>query len=169
MLETNLRNLVTRLGTEFKAVRTLIGSLTDLNTTAKSSVVAALNGLQVKVTQLEQQLGNATGIDDNATAATTTWSSTKINSSINASITALIGGAPGTLDTLKELADALTAADSELDGLLAMINNRVRFDAAQVLDATQQAQARANIGAVAAASIGDTERDLVADFNAALL
>ena len=47
------------------------------------------------------------------------------------------------------------------------IGNRVRFDAAQSIDATGQAQARANIGAAAAADIGDADHDFVADYNAA--
>ena len=45
--------------------------------------------------------------------------------------------------------------------------NRVRYDAAQALSAPQQAQARDNIGAQAAADVGDTDHDFVADYNTA--
>ncbi|MFO1387386.1 MAG: hypothetical protein U1F55_14735 [Chitinivorax sp.] len=57
---------------------------------------------------------------------------------------------------------------SGLEALLAAINNRVRFDAAQTLTAPEQAQACSNMGAVAAADIGNTESDFVAVFEAAL-
>jgi hypothetical protein len=53
--------------------------------------------------------------------------------------------------------------------LLTAVNHRVRFDAAQTLTATEQAQARSNIGAVAAADVGDTDTDFVAIFEGALL
>ncbi len=45
----------------------------------------------------------------------------------------------------------------------------MRFDAAQTLTVPEQTQARSNIGAVAAADIGDTNTDFVAIFNAALV
>ena len=47
------------------------------------------------------------------------------------------------------------------------IANRVRFDAAQTLAAPQQAQARANIGALGAVEIGNPDHDFVADYTAA--
>ncbi|NKA37147.1 hypothetical protein GO283_04432 [Ralstonia solanacearum] len=44
----------------------------------------------------------------------------------------------------------------------------MRFDAAQALTADEQAQARQNIGAMAASAIGDPETDFVPAFEAAL-
>ncbi|NKA36418.1 hypothetical protein GO285_05176 [Ralstonia solanacearum] len=44
----------------------------------------------------------------------------------------------------------------------------MRFDAAQALTADEQAQARQNIGTVAASAIGDPETDFVPVFEAAL-
>ena len=58
---------------------------------------------------------------------------------------------------------------SGLDALLAAVNNRVRFDAAQSLTVAEQLQARSNIGAVAATDVGNTDTDFVAVFVAALV
>ncbi|SMB85757.1 hypothetical protein [Deinococcus hopiensis] len=160
-LELKLRDLITRLGTEFKAVRTTIGTLASLTTTDKTNLVAALNELRAQVLA-------STQIDDSSVSASKTYSSQKTEARISAAISALVNGAPTALDTLKELVDQLAADESGLAALTTAVGNRVRFDAAQVLTAGQQAQARDNIGAQAAAAIGDTERDLVADFNAAL-
>lgn len=43
----------------------------------------------------------------------------------------------------------------------------MRYDAAQALSAPQQVQARTNIGAQAAADVGDTDHNFVADYNTA--
>ena len=56
-----------------------------------------------------------------------------------------------------------------LDALLAAVNNRVRFDAAQSLTVSEQLQARSNIGAVAASDVGNTDTDFVAVFVGALV
>jgi len=45
----------------------------------------------------------------------------------------------------------------------------VRFDAAQTLTAPEQAQARSNIGAVAASDVGNTDTDFVVVFEGALV
>lgn len=154
-LVTNISDLAVRVATEIKSLRVLInGNASDLNaltTTAKSNLVAAINELDAAVTAASQSGGAS--IDDNAIAASTTWSSTKINTTIDndvaAAVSGLVNGAPLALDTLKELADALEAADEseEIAIILTALDNRVRFDAAQTLTGAQQVQARANIGA----------------------
>ena len=53
--------------------------------------------------------------------------------------------------------------------MLAAVNNRVRFDAAQSLTVAEQLQARSNIGAVAASDVGNTDTDFVAVFLGALV
>ncbi|WP_019584659.1 hypothetical protein [Deinococcus apachensis] len=161
-LETNLRNFITRVGTEFKAIRAITGDPANLTTTQKSNLVAALN-------ELKAALANASGINDTTPGTTTTYSSTKIDAQISAAIAALVNGAPTALDTLKELTDKLSSEDSVIAAITTALDNRVRFDAAQTLTGPQQAQARTNIGAVAATDIGNFDRDLVADFNAALV
>ena len=72
-------------------------------------------------------------------------------------------------DTLVEIQQLLQDGTSGLDALLAAVNNRVRFDAAQTLTVIEQQQARSNIGAVALTAIGDADTDFVAVFEGALV
>ena len=80
-LVTNVSDLATRVGTEIKNARAEhraeIGQLPALKTTDKSSVVAAINELQV-ASQAK------TDINDAATSGTSTWSSQKIDQQIKA-------------------------------------------------------------------------------------
>lgn len=153
-LDTRLQAFVTRVATEFKALRAVTGDKANLQTGDKSSLVAALN-------ELKAALSGAAGINDAATASTTTWSSQKTQAAIDAAVTALVNGAATDGDTLKELADRITALAQADAGLVSAAQ-------AQSFNATQQAQARSNIGAASAAAVGDTEQDLVAAFNTAL-
>ena len=102
-LRTNIEALATRIGTEFKAIRTLLtgtatGNLSGLTTADKTSVVAAIN-------EVNASAGGV--INDAAASLTTTYSSTKIAADLSAAVSDLINGAPGALDTLNELAAAL--------------------------------------------------------------
>ena len=80
-LVTNIQNVMTRIATEIKAVRTLVNGnasdLTGLNTTAKGNLVSAIN--EVKGVA-DSALGGGVSINDAATNTTQTWSSSKINS-----------------------------------------------------------------------------------------
>ena len=128
-LATRIESLVIRVAQEFNDVRATAGSLASLSTNDKSSLVAAINELKAAVL-------SAMAIDDNQIATTSTYSSNKIV--------------------------------SLLDALLAAVNLRVRFDAAQSLTVAEQLQARTNIGAVAAADVGNTDTDFVVIFDGAL-
>ncbi|UQN06271.1 hypothetical protein [Deinococcus sp. QL22] len=165
-LEQRLLDLITRTTTEFKTIRSETGALANLTTAQKGSLVAAINELKTLV-------DSASGINDAAPSTTTSYSSSKTDQQIQAAINALKGDAPLALDTLKELGDLLSSSDTDTDtalaAVLAALDVRLRFDAAQALTAEQQLQARTNIGAVSAAALGNTERDLVEDFNLALL
>jgi len=158
-LEAQLTTLATRAGTENKAIRTLLnGNLVDLsglNTTAKNNLVAAIN--EVLVT------AGAGGINDAVMALTSTWSSQKVNDEIVLAINNALDGAPDALDTLNELAAAIGDDANFAASVNTALGNRVRFDAAQTLSATQQVQACENIG------VGNPEHDFVADFDAALV
>ena len=105
-LETKLVALAQAMGTDVKALRLAQGDLTSLTTTAKTSLVAAIN-------ELVSLVANSGGadIDDGATSGgAVTWSVDKITSSITAARNALkdelVGGAGAALDTLAELAAA---------------------------------------------------------------
>jgi hypothetical protein len=170
-LETRLRDLATRIGTESKALRTLLNGnaadLAALTTAAKTSLVAALNELQAEISAIVP----GAAIDDASTVANKTWSSTKINDAITAAINVLTTGAPVALNTLDELSAALGDDANFAATITAALGNRVRVDtAAQGLTAQQKTNARTNIGAdVTSAETGNTDADLVAAFNAALV
>ena len=161
-LATRIESLVIRVAQEFNDVRAKAGNLANLTTTDKSNLVAAINELKAAVV-------SSAVIDDAHVAATTTYSSNKIVSLLDALKTEILGGADAAYDTLVEIQQLLQNGTSGLDALLAAVNNRVRFDAAQTLTAPEQAQARSNIGAVAASDIGNTDTDFVAVFEGALV
>ena len=173
-LEARVVALAQAIGTDVKSLAAAQGSLSALNTTAKTSLVAAINEL------LTLMGGAGAVIDDLAGDGNTgvTWSADKIFDSIEAAKAAvkneLVNGAGAALDTLNELAAALNNDPSFATTIAGEIANRVRFDAAQVLTSPQQAQARDNIGAAAAADVsslltglGTYDRDYAADYAAA--
>ena len=166
-LETRIVALAQAVGADVKALTAAQGSLSALNTTTKTSLVAAINELMTLIGGAGAQINDSAGNGDTSV----TWSADKIFDSIEAAKIAvkndLVNGAGAALDTLNELAAALGNDPSFAATIAAEIANRVRFDAAQTLTSPQQAQARANIGAQSAAAIGDPDRDLVADYNAA--
>lgn len=163
-LATNVSDLATRAATEDKSLRTLINgnlpTLGALTTTAKTNLVAALNEVRAATTAL---------INDSTTTTSSTWSSTAISTQISAATAALVAAAPTALDTLDELAAALGDDSNFAATMTTALGNRVRVDATQGLDSTQQAQARINIGAAADADLGDPDVDLVGTFESGLL
>lgn len=168
-LEQNLKNLTTRVGTECKALRTMVnGNLADLSslaTTQKSSLVGALNELKDTIDAISQN--GAAVINDSATSTASTWSSQKtathVSTQINSALAALVSGAPGALDTINELATALGNDANFAASVASSIASRVRFDEAQALTEGQKAMACANIG------VGNPDADFVSTFNGALL
>lgn len=173
-LESRIIALAQAVGTDVKALTAAQGSLSALNTTAKTSLVAAINEL------LALAGGSGASIDDLAGDGNTgvTWSANKIFDSIEAAKAAvkneLVSGAGAALDTLNELAAALGNDPSFAATIAAEVANRVRYDASQTLTAPQQAQARSNIGAASASDVsglltglGAYDRDYAADYTAA--
>lgn len=161
-LATRIESLVIRVAQEFNDVRAKAGNLANLTTTDKSNLVAAINELKAAVV-------SSAVIDDAHVAATTTYSSNKIVSLLDALKTEILGGADAAYDTLVEIQQLLQNGTSGLDALLTAVNNRVRFDAAQSLTVAEQLQARSNIGAIAATDVGNTDTDFVAVFVGALV
>lgn len=173
-LESRIIALAQAVGADVKTLTAAQGSLSALNTTTKTSLVAAIN-------ELLTLIGSAgASIDDGAGNGNTavTWSADKIFDSIEAAKTAvkndLVNGAGAALDTLNELAAALGNDPSFAATIAGEIANRVRFDAAQTLTSPQQTQARANISAAAASDVsglltglGTYDRDYAADYTAA--
>jgi len=161
--DIKLTELATRAGAEAKAIRTLLNGnandLSGLNTTDKTSLVAAANEIKAAL----DALANAGLIDDTVTATDTVWSSDKVVDYVLAEINGLKDGAPGVMDTLNEIAAALGDDENFAASVNAALSNRVRFDAAQTLSTAQKLTASTNIG------MGDPEADFVAAFDAALV
>lgn len=275
-LASQLANLATRVGTEFKAVRSNMGSLTSLSTTEKGSLVGAINEIRATVAAggtfttdaitdmsaigksvakastaaaARTAIGAGTGNSnlavgplstdakpgnyvptwsevtskpaviaagaDQATARSaigagtsnlaigTTASTAKAGNyvpawsevtskpaviaagadaatartaigaqsaaDVDAKIAALVNGAGTTLDTLKELADALGGDANFATTMTTALGNRLRIDASQTLTETQRAFGRANLDVYSKTEIGDPENNLVAVFEAALV
>lgn len=173
-LETRIVALAQAMGTDVKALTAAQGSLSALNTTTKTSLVAAINELMTLIGSAGASIDDSAGNGNTAV----TWSADKIFDSIEAAKAAvksdLVNGAGAALDTLKELADALGNDPSFAATIAGEIANRVRFDAAQTLTSPQKTQARDNIGAAAAAELsglltglGSYDRDYAADYGAA--
>ena len=176
-LEQRIIALAQAIGTDVKDIRTKNGDLTALSTSTKLSLVAAINELKTSIDGIG---GSAAGINDAAGNGDTavTWSADKIFDSIEAAKTAvrdsILGGASAALDTLKELADALGNDSALAATISAELAKRVRFDAAQVLTASERQQARANIAAASIddvtainTALGNVDYDFAADYQAA--
>lgn len=169
-LEQRIIGLAQTIGVDVKNINSTIGVLTNLSTTQKSNLVAAINELKSDIASIDlTEL-----IDDAATAGDTnsTYSVDKILSLLSALKSDVLGGLPpSTLDTIKELADFLND-NTVSGGLIEQLGNRVRIDSAQSFTGPQQAQGRANIGAAASSdltalsdAIGNTDHNFVADYN----
>lgn len=168
-LATQIQNVVTRIATECKSIRTLVnGNAADLNaltTTNKTNLVAALNELKGLIDAVD----SGAVINDAAASTTSTYSSTKISDLIQTSVAQVINGAPTALDTLQELSAALGNYANFAATVTNSLANRVRVDAVQGLTAPQQLQARDNISVYSRAEIGDPETNFVSTFNTGLL
>ena len=162
--ESRLIALANAIGADIKALKAADGTLSSLSTTAKGSLVAAINEIYSMVGAAGAVINDSAG--DGATAVT--WSADKIYDSIEAAKTAvtnsLLNGASAALDTLSELAAALGNDPSFAATIATQIAARVRFDAAQTLDATQKAQACSNIGAASLANTGNLDSDFAAAY-----
>ena len=127
------------------------GDLTKLSTADKTSLVNALN-------ELKTTIDNKSAINDSQNTATNTWSATKISAEITTAITNLINGADVSSNTLKELADKITALVQADKGLVSATQ-------AQAFNEQQKAQARSNIDVYSKAEIGDINTNFVTTIN----
>lgn len=161
-LVSQLSDLVTRIGTEFKSVRTAIGTLASLTTTAKGDLVSAINEVKAAVG------GAGATINDTTATTSSVYSSSKTDSNIAASVAALVNSSPTALDTLKELADAIGDDANFAATTATALGNRLRIDAAQSLTTPQQAFGQSNLSVYSQAQIGDPTTDFVALFTTAI-
>lgn len=159
--EAEIKLFATEVGTHIKGLRTLMGLLSNLTTTDKTNLIAAINEVNAKTA------GAGAQIDDVTARTTTVYSSSRTEARITEATAALksdiLGGAGPTVDTLKEIADILASSGSDVAALTTALSKRVRFDAAQTLTAPEKVQVNTNIGSVSLAQFGDpaaTYRDV---------
>lgn len=157
-LQTQITSLAQAIAADIKQIYTNEGSLTNLNTTAKNNLVSAINELKSAINSIDL---TALISDSTSSSSVKTWSINQINTAITSAINALVAGAPTALDTLKELADAITSDESAISTITTALGNRVRFDAAQTLTSGQQIQACTNIG------VGDPTTDFASAYSTA--
>lgn len=150
-LSAQISALATQIGSDIKTLIAHDGDLSALTTQQKASLVLALNELKAGLTAVEGKLGAQ--IDDSSSGTDKTWSASKINSAITTAVNALINGAPETLDTIKEVADAIAANQDAIAAIQAVAAGHVKYDGAQDLTAEQKTQARTNIGAAGTADV----------------
>jgi hypothetical protein len=174
ILEQRLNSLAAAIAVDVKALRLADGTLSSLSTANKTNLVAAINEVLSIAQDGAGVILDTAGNGDTAK----TWSADKIYDHVLASIdslrTELTNGASAALDTFGEIAAQLSADQSSAAALATAVANRVRFDAAQTLDATQKATARTNIDAASQAdlsalttAVGNTDQNLVAAYVAA--
>jgi len=141
-LETRVDALATAIATDVKTLLAQDGDLTALTTTAKTSLVAAIN-------ELAGIANAAAGINDGATASGSTWSSSKISTELANASAALVDSSPDLLNTLNELAAALEDNPDVIASLRTLITNN------------------ATAISTLATNVGDTDKDFVATYTAA--
>lgn len=182
-LNTRLGDLITAIGTDYKFLRTLItgsatADLTGLTTTAKGSLVAAVNEVNAKpsaapadattavkgIVTLASLTDMATGTDPSKVATVAGVRQERI-----ALKTEILGaGVPGALDTLDELAASLGDDANFASTVTTGLSNRLRIDVAtQALTTQQQTNGQTNLGVYSKTEIGNPETDLVALYTAA--
>lgn len=163
-LVSGLDTVANDASTGITNVSNRVGSLAALSTSDVSSIVAAINSLKSELDNIDL----SALISDTTTSASTTWSSSKIDSEIDAAVSALVAGAPNLLNTLDELAaalgdDANFAANltTTLAGKAAAVHTHAISDVTGLESALN---AKAN-----AADVGDTTTNFVTTFEAGLL
>ena len=96
------------------------------------------------------------------------YTKSEVDSAAAAAAAGVVDAAPGALDTLNELAAALADDPNFATNTATALGNRVRVDAAQTLNGTQQTQGQDNLSVYSRTQIGDPTTDFVAVLAAAL-
>lgn len=133
-----------------------------MQTSAKGDLVSALNEVAGNVA------GAGASINDATVSTGSVWSSQHTSDQISDAVNNLVNGAPGALDTLKEFADALGDDANFAATTTTALGNRLRVDAAQSLNSTQQAQGQSNLSVYGKSDIGDPTTDFTTVLSSAL-
>jgi len=127
-----------------------------------TTVEGALAEVRVVADDAADSAALSAVINDATVNTSNAWSSQKISDEISTSISSLIDGAPGALDTLNELAAAINDDASFTTTITTALGFRLRVDAAQSFTSPQKLQGRTNLGVIASVV------DFAANFNAAV-
>lgn len=153
MRQTEISKANALIANKLNLLKSQIGQLNGLSTTAQTDLVAAIN--EVKAIADSASSGSVS-INDNATNNSEVWSSSKINSEIVTAITTALEG-----EDLSDLAQEIANLQLTDNGLISAV-------AGQSFSSSQQDQARSNINAVSATDIGNVNFDFEAEITAIL-
>ena len=178
-INQELDRLTIRLALEFNTVKTTIGGdLSNLSTTDKTSIIAAIN-------ELEQELINLSTasqglISDSLNASLTkVWSITKIKSYTDNLFNSLWTNVPSVHDNLMKISQAIT--DLEISSRAAYVPYDA--DISGNISSQEKEVARINIDAIGPVdmsrldqlildltnNVGDTDFDFVSYFNSQII
>lgn len=144
-----------QVGADIGNLLKTVGSVANLQTLDKTSLVAALNELVSDYNAILVHISDeANRLDDSKVTENAIWSVNKIMSQISITKDMIIAGSPEAYDTLKKITDYLHNNDNEVTTLINFLSGTIRFDEFQNLNAQQKLQATTNI------NIGDSEQDL---------
>jgi hypothetical protein len=174
-LQIKIGDLITAIGTDIKALRVFItgtssGTLTGLTTTDKTSLVNAINEVKAGSSGAPPVASTTVqGIVELATTAEATAGTDAVRAvtpaglaaSVSAGLNSLVGAAPGTLDTLAEIATALVADESTASALATTVAGKLT-KASNLSDLTDAAVARTNLSVYSRTELGDPETNLAA-------
>lgn len=153
-IEERVLGLAQAIGADIKALKTSDGNLIALSTTAKGSLVLAINEIFALASNAGAQINDAAP----STSTTVVYSPAKITALIATAVSSVLGGASAAYDTLLEIQNELLGDDTAIASLLTAVGNRVAFDQNQTLTEAQKLTACTNIG------VGNYNRDFVADY-----
>ena len=137
-LQERLSLLITGIGSDIKSITSKIGNMPSLTTTDKTSIVGAINEVKASIGSAGAQ------INDTTPSPSTAYSGAKVDASIAALKTQLIGGASSAMDTFKEIQDQMSSDETASAALVTSIGQRPTY-----------------------AEIGTIDTDLVAVYNTA--
>lgn len=169
-LSVQLEALVNRIGQEFQDINTTAtgsanGSLSSLQTTNKTSLVAAINEVHAQFEALDAA---ALVIDDSSSSSSHTYSSAKVQELLVGLKNELLGDGvmDGVLDTIKEIATYAEANKDLITQLQSLSDKRVAVDKAQVFTDAEKLQGQKNLGLDAKfAELDTTHADIVGLIN----
>lgn len=145
---------------------TAIEALADVTDSANVDAAGAVMNTDTSTAAMGFVVDEDDMVSNSATKIPTQQS---VAAYVSQRVNALVDSAPGTLDTLNELAAALGDDPNAITSINTALGNRLRVDtAAQGLTGTQQSNGRTNLDVYSTAEIGNPETDFVAVFETAL-